>query len=253
MKIAVLLRNVPDLVEELPLTGSDVDWDVASMRMNDFDDHALEECVLIKEECGAEIIAISLESAGNKVLQTAIARGADRAVKIVGDIPEGASSRELAPIFSHILKEIGVDMVVTGVQSPNDVFGQLLPYISHELNWPQVNGAVAIRPSDASIEVTQEYGAGRSAVMALSMPAAISVQSARQPPRYVSGSKLRQAVQSATIASMQVEVACGVNLAAVVSLTQPSKNHAARMISDDANLAASEIVELLKQNRLLGA
>lgn len=253
MKIAVLLRNVPDLVEDLPLADNDVDWDEVSLRLNDFDDHALEECVIIKEESGGEVIAVALENAGDKLLQIAVARGADRAVKIMADVTDGASSRELAPIFCDVLRKLEVDLVVTGVQTPNDVYGQLLPYIAHAFDWPQVNGVVAIRSASDSVEVTQEYGGGRSAVLAMTLPAAVAIQSARQAPRYVSGSKLRQAVQSASIVKMEAGRGPDENRARVIALKPPAKGQSAQMIADDADEAAAQIVELLKQNRIAGA
>ena len=40
----------------------------------------------------------------------------------------------------------------------------------------------------------QEYSGGHSATLRVGLPAVIGVQTASQPPRYVSGSKLRQAM-----------------------------------------------------------
>ena len=65
MKIAVLLRAVPDPVEELELSddGTDLDRDFLGYVLNEFDDHALEEALLLKDETGAEVSVWALGTA----------------------------------------------------------------------------------------------------------------------------------------------------------------------------------------------
>jgi len=52
MNITVLLKQVPDLVEELEVdesgTGLDRSW--LKFILNEFDDHALEQALLLKEQ-----------------------------------------------------------------------------------------------------------------------------------------------------------------------------------------------------------
>ncbi len=83
MHIAVILRIVPDLSEDLDIadSGTDIDREWVGLKLNEFDDHALEEAVLIKEASGARVTAIALAGDGaERQLQTAIARGADDAL-----------------------------------------------------------------------------------------------------------------------------------------------------------------------------
>jgi electron transfer flavoprotein beta subunit len=51
MNITAVLKLVPDLVEELEIddkgTGLDMDW--LRLIINEFDDHAVEEAILLKE------------------------------------------------------------------------------------------------------------------------------------------------------------------------------------------------------------
>jgi len=57
MKIAVVLRQVPDLIEQLEIAGSGtaLDWDEARFLVNETDDHALEQALLLKESGEASI------------------------------------------------------------------------------------------------------------------------------------------------------------------------------------------------------
>ena len=54
MKIVVLIKLVPDLVEELDIDESGValnrDW--LRLIINEFDDHAVEQAILLKERGG---------------------------------------------------------------------------------------------------------------------------------------------------------------------------------------------------------
>ena len=88
MDIAVLLRAVPDPIEELELNDdeTDLDRDYLGYVLNEFDDHALEEALLLKEDSGGSVTAYALGTADEveQMLHTAVAKGADRAVK-VGD------------------------------------------------------------------------------------------------------------------------------------------------------------------------
>ena len=80
MKIAVLLKMVPDLVEELEVdaSGKALDTEELKFKLNEFDDHALEEALLLTSE-GDEVVAFALDGDGvEKLLFTALAKGASR-------------------------------------------------------------------------------------------------------------------------------------------------------------------------------
>ena len=57
MDIIVLLKRVPDLVEDLEVddSGKALDEDCVSLKLNEFDDYALEEALLLKEAGGGSV------------------------------------------------------------------------------------------------------------------------------------------------------------------------------------------------------
>ena len=59
---------------------------------------------------------------------------------------------------------------------------------------------------DGRAHVVQEYAGGRLAVLGFELPAVVGVQSASSPPRYVSMSRLRQAMSEATTETLTVSV-----------------------------------------------
>src|SRR5579859_3521635 len=113
MHIAVVLKQVPDLVEELEIDsgGKDIDRSFVKMKLNEFDDHALEQAVLLKESGGAKVTAVALAADGiDQVLYAAKARGVEGAVKVeAGD--ELLDSRRAASAIAQAIKQLDCDLV----------------------------------------------------------------------------------------------------------------------------------------------
>ena len=63
MKIAVIMRQVVDLVEPLEIDASSqrLDLDGATFIVNEADDHALEQALLLKEAVGGEIVVVAID------------------------------------------------------------------------------------------------------------------------------------------------------------------------------------------------
>ncbi|HEY4258832.1 MAG TPA: hypothetical protein VGM98_01675 [Schlesneria sp.] len=255
MHIAVILRIVPDLAEELEIAenGAEIDREWVGLKLNEFDDHALEEAVLIKEQAGARVTAIAMAGDGaERQLQTAIARGADDAVLVQHDLEGVVGSRTVAHLLVSVLKHLGADVVMTGVQTPEDVFGQLAPFVAGALGWPTLNAVNGISLAEGTMTVNQEYSGGHSACFAVTAPVVLGIQTASKPPRYVSGSKLRQAA-SATIEAVTSAVPDGFDAQSVSHLSVPERGTRAQMIDGKAEQVAEKLVDLLAERGLVGA
>ena len=88
MNLFVLLKMVPDTVEELNVATDNrsLDSEYLRFKLNDPDEHALEQALLLKEKHGGKVTVVALEAPEvNDSLFTALAKGADRAVKIPVD------------------------------------------------------------------------------------------------------------------------------------------------------------------------
>jgi electron transfer flavoprotein beta subunit len=250
--IAVALRLMPQLGDELEVDGTDIDRDLVDMVINEFDDQALEEAVLIKEATGATVTALALQSEGaDQALRVAYARGADRVVLVEAGELDPYDTRTAARAFAQALQELQPDLVVTGVQTPYDVFGQTAPYLAAELHWPQANVVVGTTLADGAARVVQEYAGGRLAVLSLQLPAVVGVQSASAPPRYVSMARLRQAMSEASMESVSVEIEPAGEPSKIVELAAPERTGGATMLEGDAQELATKIAALLREGALI--
>ena len=108
MNIAVVVRQVPDLIEPLEIdsSGAALDLGSASFIVNESDDHALEQAILLKEAGGATVTVVALDFGDvDNTLYTAAAKGADRIIKISleGDPP---SPRAAAALYAAAVKPL---------------------------------------------------------------------------------------------------------------------------------------------------
>ena len=140
MKIAVPVKFVPDLVEELTIDPSGAALDATWLRLiiNEFDDHAVEQAILLKERGGGQVTVMTIQSEGaDDFLFAAAAKGADQLIKLTGDF-NNANNHALARIYANLLKESKPDLIITGVQAHNDLDGSLGPLLAEYLGLPYV-------------------------------------------------------------------------------------------------------------------
>src|SRR4051794_10412986 len=90
MKIAVCVKHVPDGRPRILPDSGRLDRSGPG-ELNDVDKNALEEALVIKDDVGADLVAVSMgPPAAADSLRTALALGADRAV-LVSD-PDAAGA-----------------------------------------------------------------------------------------------------------------------------------------------------------------
>ena len=253
MHIAVVLKQVPDLVEELEIDsgGKDIDRSFVKMKLNEFDDHALEQAVLLKESNGAKVTAVAIATEGiDQVLYAAKARGVDATMKVDAGA-ELLDSRRAASALSRAIKQFSPDLVLVGVQAADDLYGQSGPFLAAALGWPHVSVVSGVELDGDKVRVHQEYAGGRMATLELDTPAVIGVQAAPQPPRYVPVTKLRQAMASGPIESVSETAAAAIGGVAVLAVAKPEAGKGAEMISGSAADVADKIAALLSERRLV--
>ena len=253
MHIVVALRLVPDLSGDIELTadGADLDREWLDLKLNEFDDHALEEALLLKEQFGARITAVGLNVDGiDRTLQIALARGADAAFKLAVDGDSDLSSRATAPLFGAAARELGADLFFTGVQTPEDLFGHLAPFVGAQLGWPSFSAVSRVRFEGGDVLAQQEYSGGAAATFRVAAPVAIGVQTASRPIRYVAGSQLRQ-FAATKIESRTVNANIEATLGERLGLRRPDRNRSAAMIAGDAETVASQLRTLLIERGLI--
>ncbi|HJW89232.1 MAG TPA: hypothetical protein VJ436_01180 [Anaerolineales bacterium] len=253
MNIVVLVKLVPDLVEELIISESGAALDQTWMRLviNEFDDHAIEQAILLKERWGGLMTVVTLDVEGAEdVLYTAAAKGADQLIKLTGDFEE-ANNHALARAFAASVQDLLPDLILTGVQAHNDLDGSLGPLVAGFLGLPYIGYVSCATAEDGKVVVHKEYPGGLTAEIEVTCPAVLGIQAAEQPPRYVAVSKVRQVMKTASIEEHPVVDLDASGAPGIDHLFQPEVGERATMIAGDVDEVADQLVIIFKELGLL--
>jgi electron transfer flavoprotein beta subunit len=246
MKIAVLMRAVPDPVEELEIDGEDLDRDYLGYVLNEFDDHALEEALLLKEEVGGTVTVFAIGTADEveQMLHTAIAKGADEAMMIGEDI-DPLDAHTQADAFAETLGPVAYDLVLSGVQASDELDGQVTILVAAALGYPHMSVVVSTTPDGDGLKVTKEFWGGITADYRVTLPAVLGIQTARQAPRYVAVARIRQAQESGALVTVDMAEPEDKGRVHITAMRLPDTGDGAEMIEGDEEAAAEKVYEIL--------
>jgi electron transfer flavoprotein beta subunit len=261
MHILVLLKMVPDVVEDLEIApdGKALNLDYARMIPSESDDHAVEQALLLKERHGARVTILALDAPElDDALFTALAKGADRAIK-VADTEAAVSTRQAARILSQAIPRISgllpVDLILTGVQAIDDLDGLIAPLVAHELDLPFIGivTAVTLDAGGKTALVTKEFPGGVRGEFEVTLPAVLGIQAAEKPPRYVPVARVRSAMKSQIIDREPVPT-LGDGGWPVVEVVEMKRNEPAghaQMLEGDPETISRQLCEILAGHGVL--
>jgi len=259
VKILVLMKMVPDIVEELEVApdGKSLDLDAARPIVSESDDHALEQALLLKDRLGGSVVTLGVASRDlDDVLFTALAKGSDRAVKVEG-VEQPLGTAAVAVLLAEVLPAVPglmpVDLVVTGCQAIDDLDGLVAPFLAEKLGIPYVGVVTGVeaKAGEGRVTVLKEYAGGVRARYAVTLPAVLGIQAAEKPPRYVPVAKVRATMKTGkieTVAAPAVGIAPAVE---VLRMTKPEAAGQAEMLEGDPEAVASKVAEILSARGLI--
>lgn len=261
MDIVVVLKMVPDTVEELMLAadGTGLDRDQVRMILSEYDDRALEEALLLKEAHGGKVTVLAVDAPElDESLFAALAKGADRAVKVTG-AGGWPSTHQAARVLGQILEREQslkpVDLILTGVQAIDDLDGLLAPLLANSLGLPFLGVViqVSVDGSAQKAMATKECPAGFQARFEVDLPAVLGIQSAEKAPRYVPVGKLRAAMKSRTIEVLPAPADGGAALAApeLLEMEKPEEAVQAEFLEGSPGDVSEQLCDILSGRSLM--
>jgi electron transfer flavoprotein beta subunit len=254
MKIVVAIKHVPSLADELELNdeGTNLDFDMIDFTLSEWDEQAIEQAALVKEASGGTVTVVGIDIIEelDNVLFTALAKGADTAVKITGDFEPPLESRDQARLLADAIKDMSPDLVLTGVQAIDDLNGQMGPMLAAHLDMPYVGVVIDVKAAGGAATVSKEFAGGATAEYEVSLPMVVGIQAASQPPRYAPVSKIRQMSKTATIEEIEVDED-EFDPAPINKMAKPVAAGHAEMIDGEPEEVAAKIIELIQDRGLL--
>ncbi|MEG3641227.1 electron transfer flavoprotein subunit beta/FixA family protein [Magnetococcus sp. PR-3] len=187
MKILVPIKQVTDPASPVRLNrdGSGVDNTDSKMVINPFDEIALEAAMQLKESGHAsEVIVCTIgPESWNDSLRTALAMGADRAIRVNG--PLHLEPLAIARLLAKLAPEQDCSLVLAGKQAVDSDDNQVGQMVAGLLGWSQATFASQITLQEDILRVERETDSGRE-TLTLPLPAVITTDLRLNTPRYAS-------------------------------------------------------------------
>jgi electron transfer flavoprotein beta subunit len=188
MKIIVLMKQVAnkDAILRINKDATWIEEGDLSYEVNESDGYALEEALRIKEKVGGgEVVVCSMGPQRVKsVIKDALARGADRAIHVVGDNLQHLSPFAAASILADAIREEQADLVLTGLQSDDYGYAQTGVIMAELLGLPHATIVIEVDASGAELRVKRELESGWYQWYAMPRPALLTIQSGISQIRY---------------------------------------------------------------------
>jgi len=250
VKIGVCVKQVP--AKDAPLaiaeSGSWIREADIGFETNEPDGYALEEALRLKEKHGGEVVAISMGPERVKqTIKEILAKGADRGIHVVDNeffkLDPLGSSRSLAAA----VKAENFDLILTGLQSDDQGFGQTGVLLAELLGLPHATIIMQIEVVEGHMKLKRELEAGWFQWVELPLPAVLSIQSGINKPRY--------ATLKGIMAAKKKEIALvpRASLGVPETLTQrvqkiyvPQKTKKTEFLTGSPKEIAAKLVEKLK-------
>jgi len=186
MKIAVCIKQVP--AKDAPLAITNSNWiretDIG-FEMNEPDSYALEEALRLKEKHGGEVVVVSMGPERVKqTIKEALAKGADRGMHIADDKAFTLDPLGAAKSLAAAIGREKPDLLLTGLQSDDQGFGQTGVLLAELLALPHATIIMQIEVQGDHLRVKRELEAGWFQHVELPLPAVLTIQSGINKVRY---------------------------------------------------------------------
>ena len=256
MKIAVCIKQVVTREWQLRVNEAKT-WirdNDASFELNEPDAYALEEALRLKEKHGGEVVVCSAGPArATQVIREALARGADRAVHVESDTLAAADAFTVAEALAAAIKDEQFDLVLTGLQSDDQGFGQVGVVLAEKLGMPHATIIMEVQAVDpaagsgqGTLRVKRELEGGWFQWMALPLPALLTIQSGINQLRYATLKGI-MAAKKKEIRKVTPGASTADATTRILSVYFPEKGKKTQMIAGSPAEAARELVRRLRE------
>jgi len=254
MEIIVCVKRVP-LTQEVDLEinpqKTDVRKDMLAYSINEWDNYAIEEAVLLKEKQGGNVTAVTVGTEEDEeVLRRCLAMGADKAIRVdPGNLH--LDSVGVAKTLSQVIKGMPHDLVLTGVQADDLNEGAVGTMLAEMLDLAHAAVVREVKLDNGAATVRVELEGGVDEVSQIKTPALLCIQTGINEPRYVSIMGIRKAakkelkvVKVEDLGLSQEDMAPWTT---VEELYLPPETEGAEFIEGDPATVAEAILRILKE------
>lgn len=210
--IVVLIKQVPDTWSERKLTDGDytLDREAADAVLDEINERAVEEALLIKEAQGGEVTVLCAgPDRATEAIRKALSMGADKAIHINDSAIHGSDAVQTAWVLAGALGQVeGVELVIAGNEATDGRMGAVPAIIAEYLGIPQLTHLRKLTVDGERITGERETDEGVFKLEA-TLPAIVSVTEKINEPRFPSFKGIMAAkkkeVQTFTLADLGID------------------------------------------------
>lgn len=254
MNSIVCIAQVPDTEARIKIAAGNRRIDESGLKfiVSPYDEFALEEALLVQKAKGGDVTLMAFgPDRVQLALRECLARGANKAVHIKGEVAE-ADSLGIAKVLAAAIKQIPHDLVFFGKQGVGTDNSLVGPMVAELLGYPQVNVVTHLEVGEGKVIAHREIE-GAEEVIEASMPAVITAQKGLNEVRFASIKGIMAAkkipIESKTVADLGLQDSEIYNQrVTIVSLELPAEKSGGRKIDGaDASVAAREILKYIRE------
>jgi electron transfer flavoprotein beta subunit len=252
MKILVCIKQVPDRESRFKPNAEGVWYDEADLawRMNEYDEYAVEQAVLLKEQLGCEpeltVLSIGPDRV-REVIQKALAMGCDFGVHVQDPAALRKDPWQIASIIAAYAKGRDFDLIFTGMQSEDGGSAQVGVTVAELLGYVSTTTVVGFDYADGTITAKRELEGGIKGVVKLKTPAVLTCESGLNVPRYPTLPNILK-TRNKEIQAVPVSALLEDGPLLITSMFYPPfKNSRGIVLDGDVAAMADRLVRILKQ------
>lgn len=252
MNIAVCIKRIPETAEaavNIDSSGKHIVEDQLVFDINEADNYALEEALLLKEKTDGEVTIFTVGSPkADEVVKMGLAKGAARAVRITPESPEKLDAFATAALLAGQIKEGEFDLVLTGCYSSDRGNSQVGVTLAELLGIPHASLVINMEIEEGTATVQRELEGGLLEELKIKLPALFTIQTGINEPRYASILGIKRAAKKEikviekTAEGMKTEI---------MSMQYPPAGKMAEILEGGVEEVSGKLCEILKGKGLL--
>jgi electron transfer flavoprotein beta subunit len=259
MNIVVLVKQVPDTSAERRLDPADntLDRESVDAVINEIDEYAIEEGLLLKEAHGGEVTILTVgPERATESIRKALSMGADKAVHVSDPAIHGSDAIQTAKVIAKALGTLDWDLVIAGSEATDTRVSVVPALLAEALGVAQLTQARKVTVEGSNVTIERQSDTGYDVVQGAT-PAVISVVEKINEPRYPSFKGIMAAkskpVQTLTAAELGLgadEVGLASATSQVLSFEVAPPRQAGQIVKDEGD-GGVKIAEFLASKKLV--
>jgi len=250
----VCVASVPDTASVIKIGPDGKQIDEAGIKwiVSPYDEYALEEALQITEAQGGEVTAVTYGPArAEAALRDCLARGAHKAVHVIGGEATLGDSFAIAKVLATAVKDREFDLVLVGVKGVGTDNGQVGAMLAEMLDVPHVGTITELEVADGGFKAARDVEGGQEKVEG-PIPVLLTCQKGLNEPRYAALKGImaakRKPVEKIQVADLGFDEAAD-HTYVVRGLELPAEKAGGTIIQgeDDPAGAAAQLVKLLRE------